>query len=127
LVGGTASTVTESNPSSHTESSTFVVSRDSIPVEPVEPTESNRPRVCFKVVAVRVSGSGSNEQLGTYAFLDSGSDTTLCLRSFLEELSLESEPTDFTLSMVSYQGKEQGYRTCLDIEALDRQTKFTLD
>lgn len=88
-VGRTASTVTQSNPSSVNESSTFAVSRDSIPVEP---TASNRPRVCFKVVPVRVSGPGSNKQLATYAFLDSGSDTTLCLRSLLEELSLKANP-----------------------------------
>ena len=86
-----------------------------------------RPRVCFKVVPVKVSGPGSNKHLMTYAFLDSGSDTTLCLRSLIEELSLESEPTNFTLSTVNYQGKEHGHQTCLDIEALAGRMKFTLD
>ena len=123
-VGGTAATLTESNPSPVIESSTFAVSRDSAPVEA---STSGRPRVCLKVVPVKVSGPGSNKQLMTYAFLDSGSDTTLCLESLVEELSLECEPTDFTLSTVNYEGKERGHRARLDIEALDGKTKFTLD
>ena len=76
---------------------------------------------------MKVSGPVSNKHLMTYAFLDSGSDTTLCLRSLVEELSLESEPTHFTLSTVNYQGKEHGHQTCLNIEALDGRMKFTLD
>ena len=123
-VGGTAATLTESNHPPVIESSTFAVSRDSAPVEA---STSGRPRVCFKVVPVRVSGPGGNKQLTTYAFLDSGSDTTLCLESLVEELSLECEPTDFTLSTVNYEGKERGHQARLDIEALDGKTKFTLD
>lgn len=46
---------------------------------------------------VRVSEPCSDKQLKTYAFLDSGSDTTLCFESLVEELSLESEPAEFTL------------------------------
>ena len=112
----TATTLAESNPSLGTESSTFAASRDSVPTRAVM---GGQPRVCFKVVPVKVSGPGSNKHLMTYAFLDSGSDTTICLRSLVEELSLESEPTNFTLSTVNYQGKEHGHQTCLDIEALD--------
>ena len=123
-VGGTATTLAEYNPSLVTESSTFAASRDSVPARTVM---GGRPRVCFKVVPVKVSGPGSDKHLMTYAFLDSGSDTTLCLRSLVEELSLESEPTNFTLSTVNYQGKEHGHQTCLNIEALDGRMKFTLD
>lgn len=123
-VGGTATTIAESNPFLVTEASTFAASRDSVPARAVM---GGRLRVCFKVVPVKVSGPGSNKHLMTYAFLDSGSDTTLCLRSLIEELSLESEPTNFTLSTVNYQGKEHGHQTCLDIEALAGRMKFTLD
>jgi len=123
-VGRTAATLTESNHPPVIESSTFAVSRDSAPREA---STSSRLRVCFKVVPVRVSGPGGNKQLTTYAFLDSGSDTTLCLESLVEELSLEREPTDFTLSTVNYEGKERGHQARLDIEALDGKTKFTLD
>ena len=76
---------------------------------------------------MKVSGPGRDKHLMTYAFLDGGSDTTICLRSLVEELSLESELTNFTLSTVNHQGKEHGHQTCLDIEALDGRMKFTLD
>ena len=76
---------------------------------------------------MKVSGPGIDKHLMTYAFLDGGSDTTLCLRSLVEELSLESEPTNFTLSTVNHQGKGHGHQTCLDIEALDERMKVTLD
>ena len=49
-VGGTASTLAESNPSLVTESSTFAASRDSVPARAVM---GGRPRVCFKVVPVK--------------------------------------------------------------------------
>ena len=42
-------------------------------------------------------------------------------------MSLESEPTNFTLSTVDHQGKEHDHQTCLDIEAVDGRMKFTLD
>lgn len=124
-VGGTAAAPIEPNPSLVTQPVTVSCTfRESAPVET---SRNSRPRVCFKVVPVRVSGPGSDKQLTTYAFLDSGSDTTLCLRSLVEELGLESEATDFTLSTVNCEGKEHGHRACLDIEALDGRTRFTLD
>lgn len=122
-VSGATTALTESNPSPVTELSTFAVPRDSAPVEA---TTSRRPRVCFKVLLVRATTPGSDKQLTTYAFLDSGSDTTLCLKSLVEELSLESEPTDFTLLTVNYEGKKHGRRARLDIEALHKvySTRF---
>ena len=76
---------------------------------------------------MKVSEPGSDKHLISYAFLDGGSDTTLALRNLIEEPSLESEPTNFTFSTVNHQGKEHGHQTCLDIEALDGRTKFSLD
>ena len=118
-VGGTATTPAESNPPPVTESNAFATSTFA--------TMSSRPRVCFKVVPVKVSGPSSNKHVVTYAFLDSGSDTTLCLRSLVEELNLESEPANFTLSTVNHQGQETGHRTHLNIEALDGSKTFSLD
>ena len=94
---------------------------------PIETSRNSRPRVSFKVFPVKVGGLGSDKQITTYAFLDNGSDATLCLKGLLEELDLESEPTDFTLTTVNHEGKECGRRACLKIEALDGKTKFTLD
>ena len=124
-VGGTAAAPIEPNPSlvaqPVTVSCTF---RES---SPVETPRNSWPRVCFKAVPVKVSVPGSDKQITTYAFLDSGSDTTLCLKGLLEKLDLESEPTDYTLTTVNHEGKECGRRASLKIEALDGRTKFTLD
>jgi hypothetical protein len=58
---------------------------------------ARHPRVCFKVVPVRVCGSRSPKELITYSFLDSGSDTSLCLSSLVEELVLQGGPAEFTM------------------------------
>ena len=76
---------------------------------------------------MKVGGLGSGKQITTYAFLDNGSDATLCLRGLLEELDLESEPIDFTFTTENHEGKECGRRAFLKIEALDGKTKFILD
>ena len=120
--GGTAPAPTVTSPVA--ESSTLATSRDS---GLVEATINSQPRVCFKVVPVKVSGLGGSKQLTTYAFLDSGSDTTLCLKTLVEELDIESEPTEFTLSTVNHEGRECGHRARLIIESLDSEAKFTLD
>ena len=78
----------ESNPSPVITSSTFADSAV------VKMSTSSRPRVCF--VPVKASGPGGDKQLTTY-FLDSGSLTSLCLDSLVQELGLENEPADFTL------------------------------
>ena len=39
---------------------------------------ASRPRVCFKVVPVKISCRGNTKEITTYAFLDGGSDATLC-------------------------------------------------
>ena len=124
-VGGTAAAPIEPNPSlvaqPVTVSCTF---RESAPVET---SRNSRPRVCLKVVSVKVSGLGSDKQITTYAFRNNGSDATLCLRGLLKESGLESESTDFRLTTVNHAGKEYGRRASLKIEALDGKTKFTLD
>ena len=55
---------------------------------------------------MKVSSLGSDKQITMYKFLDNGSNATLCLRGLLEELNLESEPTDFMLTTVNHGGKE---------------------
>ena len=46
--------------------------------------KASRPRVCFKVVPVKVSSASSGKEVVTYAFLDGGSDTTLCLETLVK-------------------------------------------
>ena len=121
-VGGIAAAPIEPNPSlvaqSVTVSCTF---RESAPVGT---STNSRPRVCLKVVSVKVSGLGSDKQITTYAFQNNVSDASLCLRGLLKESGLESESTDFRLTTVNHEGKEYGRRASLKIEALDGKTKF---
>lgn len=105
-------------------SSTSATSRETGLVGAVQ---TSRLRVCFKVVPVRVSAAGGSKQVETYAFLDSGSDTTLCLRELVDELGVDCEPCNFTIATVNHEGREIGHQVRLDIEALDGETKFTVD
>jgi hypothetical protein len=88
---------------------------------------ARHPRVCFKVIPVRVRGSGSPKELITYAFLDSGSDTSLCLSRLAEELFLEGRPVEFTMKTANYKGKRTASDVQLEVQALDGSADFTLD
>ena len=55
----------------------------------VNAVRASRPHVCFKVVPVRVSVPTNQKEFVTHAFLDSGSDATLCLESFVQEFSID--------------------------------------
>ena len=88
---------------------------------------TSRPRVCFKVVPVKVSGPGSDKQIATHAFLDSGSDTTLCLNSLVQDLGINSIPTNFVMATVNHEGKKSGLEVQLNIESLTGKEKFQLD
>ena len=102
-------------------SSAVAISSSSVLVDAVR---TSRPRVCFKVVPVTVSGQDSERKITTYAFLDSGSDTILCLKSFAEELGLTCTPT---IATVKYEGREHGHEVQLNVEALSGGVRFHLD
>ena len=69
---------------------------------------------------MKVSGPGNDKQITMYAFPNNGSDATLCLRGLLEELDLESEPTDFTLTTVR---KRKRKRTWSSSQLEDRSPR----
>ena len=56
----------------------------------------NRKKVSFRIVPVRVSNEDKTREIETYAFIDSGSDTTLCPKALAKELELSGEPRQFT-------------------------------
>ena len=61
----------------------------------ISAVKASRPRVCFKVVPVKVSNPTSEKELVTYAFLDSGSDT--------KELSvINAKPAKYTMTTVNF-------------------------
>nr|CAB3263249.1 uncharacterized protein LOC108949296 [Phallusia mammillata] len=58
----------------------------------------------MNIVPVRVSGKNGKE-VETYAFLDSGSNSTMCSRRLLDMLNLTGDKIEFTLSTIN--GKTQ--------------------
>ena len=50
--------------------------------------KSGRSRVGLQIVPVRVRGGEGGPEIETYAFLDNGSDTMLCLSSLAESLGV---------------------------------------
>ena len=65
-------------------------------------------RVALQVVPVKVSAPYGDRVIETYAFLDSGSNTTMCLSSLAEEVGADCTPIEFTLSTVSGNEKRKG-------------------
>ena len=55
------------------------------------------------IVPVRVKAKGSNTSTVTYAFLDSGSNTTFCSNKLVETLGIEGEKTWLSLTTLSKQ------------------------
>ena len=101
-----------------------VRSSDSVAVCSVR---ASRPRVCFKVVPVKISCQGSTKEISTYAFLDGGSDATLCLESHVQELgSKDVKPTSFTMMTANLEEERFGHEVQLNIESLDGDAKFQL-
>ena len=92
-----------STPNSGTQS-------NGLPISGVGVTNSSSRncRVGLQVVPVKVSAPYGNRVTETYAFLDSGSNTTMCLSSLAKDLGADCTPVEFTLSTVSCQPEEKG-------------------
>jgi hypothetical protein len=88
--------------------------------------KASRPRVCFKVIPVRVSVPDRQEVV-TYAFLDSGSDATLYLESLVQELSIEDvNPVNYTMTTVNCQQQKTGYEVKLNVRSVSGGERFEL-
>ena len=78
--------------------STAASSSDPVTVGAVR---ASRPRVCFKVVPVKITGNCGTKEMITHAFLDSESHATFCLESLVQELELKvMKPTKFMMTTV---------------------------
>ena len=79
---------------------------------------SNGTRISLRIVPVRVSAKNGRE-VETYAFLDDGSDETLCLQCLVEELDVEGSPTAFALTTINTEGTQRlGEEVSLTVKAL---------
>ena len=72
-------------------------------------------RVGLQVVPVQVGTPYGGRVIETYAFLDSGSNVTMCLNSLAEELGAECTSVEFTLSTVTGSQSREGQQLCLEV------------
>lgn len=82
-------------------------------------------KVCFKIVPVRVRGSKGD--IETYAFLDSGSDVTLCLDSLIDELGIPHKSASYEIQTISGTKQVSGKEVCLALDSIDGHKSFLLD
>jgi hypothetical protein len=87
-----------------------------------------KPRVCLRILPFKITNNDDTCQVDTYAFIDNGSDTTLCTNSLVEKLHLKHKPTEFSLTMVNAQDKKRrGLEVELKVQALKGEGKLQLD
>ena len=87
-----------------------------------------KPRVCLRILPFRITNNDDTCQVDTYAFIDNGSDTTLCTNSLVEKLHLKHKPTEFSLTTVNAQDKKRcGLEVELKVQALKGEGELQLD
>ena len=90
--------------------------------------ETGSSRVSLQIVPVRVRGEEGGPEIETYAFLDNGSDTTLCLSSLAESLGVSGKPVHFSLTSINAENiPKSGYEVAFDVLALDGDVPIVLD
>ena len=90
--------------------------------------DSGRYRVSFQIVPLRVRGGEGGLDIETYAFLDNGSDTMLCLNSLAESLGVSGKPVHFLLSSINAETPpKSGFEVALNVLALDANDTILLD
>ena len=90
--------------------------------------KSGRSRVSLQIVPVRVRGGEGCPEIETYAFLDNGSDVTLCLSSLAEGLGVSGKPVHFLQSSINAENiPKSGYEVSLNVLALDGDDPILLD
>ena len=89
---------------------------------------SSSPRVGFRIVPVKVRSSDGRTEVETYAFLDNGSDTALCLNGLAQRLGLKGTLKHFSLSSINSENTSRvGYEVALDVRALNGDGHVHLD
>ena len=89
---------------------------------------SSSPRVGFRIVPVKVRDIDGRTEVETCAFLDNGSDTTLCLNGLAQRLGLNGAFKHFSLSSINSENTPRmGYEVALDVSALNGDGNVRLD
>ncbi|XP_015754718.1 PREDICTED: uncharacterized protein LOC107334301 [Acropora digitifera] len=115
------------NPATPPVLNEFTAASPSDPVT-VGAFRASRPRVCFKVVPVKITGNRGTKEIITHAFLDSGSDATFCLESLVQDLELKDmKPTSYMMTTVNCKEERTGHEVQLNMESLEGDVKFRLE
>jgi hypothetical protein len=91
-------------------------------------TANRRQKGSLRIVPVKVKNEDGTREIETYAFIDNGSDTTLCSKDLVLELNLSSKPCEFTLTTVNGQDKSRnGQEVKSNIQSLNGDGSIQLD
>ena len=89
---------------------------------------TGKPRVSLRIFPVRVSGADGGPEVETYAFLDDGSDITLCSNSLAETLGLSGKPMTFSLTTVNEKDRSRsGFEVELNVKVLKSDDSIHLN
>ena len=87
--------------------------------------ESKRQDVRLKVVPVKVWGS-HGKQIETYAFLDEGSDSSLCSERLRKQLQIQGQSVKYSLSTIKGTDSYAGHRINLSVQGLNETAVIKL-
>ena len=81
--------------------------------------KGTRIRVRLKVLPVSVWHPGSDRIVSTYAFLDEGSNSTLCTESLIKRLGITGQRVKYAMSTVGNTSERWGKRTSLSFKGIN--------
>ena len=99
---------------------------------PIQGVQSNSTlvgsgKVCLRIVPVKVHSQDPSKKLLTYAFLDNGSDVSLCAKDLAAQLDVQGEQRTFYLTTQEKQDSpKSGQEISLTVEALDGSAKLQI-
>ena len=82
--------------------------------------------VRLKMIPVTVCSDSGRKHEKVYAFLDEGSDTTLCTDAFMKRLSVKGKSVQYTLSTLGRVDNKQGFETRLNVRGYGEQAIINL-
>ena len=93
----------------------------------VDISQASQRIISLPIVPVRVKGPDGNKEVQTYAFLDSGSNTTFCTDNLLKKLNIEGKATQFSLTTLGKHNQlTNGKQASLQVLHLNQNTKINL-
>ena len=82
--------------------------------------------VRLKVIPAIICSDTSRKHEKVYAFVDEGSDTTLCTNALMKRLGARGKSVQYTLSTLGRFDNEQGFETRLNVRGNGEQAIINL-